>query len=217
VAFQSVGQGRIPDHILVCDTSGPYSWLSRLLLNSHESDTVDVKLHYRTLQNFAFAPLLRTDPTDSLIHLKVRVIEVRDYDEEKFALPQDQEDKTIASVFNSISGFSAARDPAGFYWLSPRRQARRLKRGDVLTVSYAGRFVDGTLFDRCSNFEFIYGEPDQLLPGLNYVIGRMGAGETVKIILPSRLAFGESGSSDGRIPPFTPLVYELTLTGIQSR
>jgi FKBP-type peptidyl-prolyl cis-trans isomerase len=60
-----------------------------------------------------------------------------------------------------------------------------------------------------ANFEFTYGSPEQVLKGLNYVIGKLKFSQSVKIILPSRLAFGENGSSNGVVPPYTPLIYEV--------
>jgi FKBP-type peptidyl-prolyl cis-trans isomerase len=61
----------------------------------------------------------------------------------------------------------------------------------------------------------VYGTPDQVLKGINYVIPRLKVGQSAKIILPSRLAFGEKGSSNGTVPPFTPLLYEITLNDIK--
>jgi len=43
----------------------------------------------------------------------------------------------------------------------------------------------------------------------------MKKGEKSKIILPSYLGFGEQGSSDGKIPPYTPLLYEIELLNIE--
>ena len=63
--------------------------------------------------------------------------------------------------------------------------------------------------------ELIYGTPDQLIKGLNIVIGSLKKGEFSKIIVPSRLAFGELGSSNQLVQPYTPLVYNLTLIDIK--
>ncbi|MGZ3885263.1 MAG: FKBP-type peptidyl-prolyl cis-trans isomerase [Bacteroidia bacterium] len=43
----------------------------------------------------------------------------------------------------------------------------------------------------------------------------MKKGDFVKIILSSWLAFGETGSSNGTIPPFTPLLYEIKLIEVK--
>lgn len=42
----------------------------------------------------------------------------------------------------------------------------------------------------------------------------MREGETAIVILPSKLAFGHKGSSSGIIPPYTSVIYELSLNKI---
>lgn len=110
-------------------------------------------------------------------------------------------------------------DPLGFYWLS--KQAGQeggagLKPGAVIRLSYRGTFLNGRFLEASpAGFEYIYGTPEQLLKGLNYVIGRIKIGQNAKIILPSRLAFGENGSTNGTVPPFTPLLYEIKITEVK--
>lgn len=87
-----------------------------------------------------------------------------------------------------------------------------LKPGDLIAIAYQGEYLTGRFLEKSpEKFEFTVGTPDQLLKGLNYVITRLKLGENAKIILPSRLAFGENGSSNGMVPPYTPLVYELEI------
>jgi FKBP-type peptidyl-prolyl cis-trans isomerase len=40
-------------------------------------------------------------------------------------------------------------------------------------------------------------------------------GQTAEILLPSRLAFGEIGSSNGFVPPYTPLIYEVKIIDVK--
>ncbi len=88
--------------------------------------------------------------------------------------------------------------------------------GKKVKVAYQGFFLDGKPVDACEqSIEYIYGTPDQLIKGLNIVIGSLKKGETTKIIVPSRLAFGELGSSNGSVPPYTSLVYNIKLIDIK--
>ncbi len=90
------------------------------------------------------------------------------------------------------------------------------KPGDKLIVSYQGFFLDGKPLDASpQQIEFHYGTPDQFIKGLNIVIGSLKKGEFSKIIVPSRLAFGELGSSNQLVQPYTPLVYKITLIDIK--
>ena len=88
--------------------------------------------------------------------------------------------------------------------------------GKKVKVTYQGFFLDGKPVDvKEQTFEYIYGTPDQLIKGLNIVIGSLKKGETTKIIVPSRLAFGELGSSNGSVPPYTSLVYNIKIIDIK--
>ena len=48
-----------------------------------------------------------------------------------------------------------------------------------------------------------------------YALYKLKKGEKAKIILPSQLAFGDQGSSNGVIPPYTPLVYQIEIIDIK--
>jgi FKBP-type peptidyl-prolyl cis-trans isomerase len=120
----------------------------------------------------------------------------------------------IESFFGSPEQFERSRDPLGFYWVErPSGNAGPpVESGNTLSISYSGGFLNGRVIDVSpANFQIVYGTPDQLLKGLNYVISRLKIGQTTKIILPSQLAFGESGSSNGSVPPFTPMLYKISI------
>ncbi|HWY13400.1 MAG TPA: FKBP-type peptidyl-prolyl cis-trans isomerase [Bacteroidia bacterium] len=88
--------------------------------------------------------------------------------------------------------------------------------GKSVTISYKGSFLNDSLFDSpLYPLQFNYGTPDQLIKGLNFVIKGMHKGEFIKIILPSYLAYGESGNTNGTVAPFTPLLYEVKITDIK--
>ena len=131
---------------------------------------------------------------------------------------QLRESEQIDAFFKTPQDLEFAIDAAGFYWLQKPIQNTQdsFSIGDRLVVSYEGRFLNGRFLEKSpKNFEFIFGTPDQLLKGINYVIARLKLGQNAKIILPSRLAFGELGSSNKFIQPYTPLVYNITLIDIK--
>jgi FKBP-type peptidyl-prolyl cis-trans isomerase len=153
------------------------------------------------------------------INLKVKAL----YTKQEFAAIKHnlkkKEEEQIENYFGSVSKLESALDPSGFYWLERtlNYNGDSPKPGDLLTISYEGYYLNGRFLEKSgANFEFIYGTPDQLIKGLNYVIGSLKLGENAKIILPSRLAFGDSGSSNGTVPPYTPLVYKIQLIGLKS-
>lgn len=83
------------------------------------------------------------------------------------------------------------------------------------TVAYTGYFLDGRIMDHSDSLGIRYNDTLQLIEGLNYVIKKLEVGQSAKIILPSQLAFGERGSFNKTVPPFTPLLYEIKLLQIQ--
>ena len=133
----------------------------------------------------------------------------------KVASILEKEEAQIKKYFGTKAEMEAAEDPLGFYWVdrSETAQGKELLRpGDLVALTYKGEYLTGRFLEKSpEKFELAVGTPDQLLKGLNYVISRLKLGENAKIILPSRLAFGENGSSNGMVPPFTPLVYEIKI------
>ncbi|PBQ34456.1 hypothetical protein CNR22_22640 [Sphingobacteriaceae bacterium] len=153
------------------------------------------------------------------VNFKVkRVYEKSEFVKIQYDLLKKEEEK-IKRYYGTEEEKLAAQDPLGFYWIEHGPGSGDLipKEGDIVTISYKGEFLNGRFLEKSgADFEFIYGTPDQLLPGLNYVISRLKLGENAKIILPSRLAFGVDGSSNATVPPFTPLVYEIKLISLKT-
>ncbi len=93
----------------------------------------------------------------------------------------------------------------------------QIKMGDQVTLEYEGSFLNGYVFDKKYGpdaLEITYGMSDQILSGLSIGIKGMRAGESVKIILPSHYAFGARGSIKGIVPPYTPVVYNLSIKNV---
>ena len=88
--------------------------------------------------------------------------------------------------------------------------------GKKINIEFQGYHLDGRpIAQGRQTMEFSYGTPDQIINGLNIVIGSLKNGEIAKIIVPSRLAFGEKGNSNGTIKPYTPLLFEIKITNVQ--
>jgi FKBP-type peptidyl-prolyl cis-trans isomerase FkpA len=93
-----------------------------------------------------------------------------------------------------------------------------VKKGKKIKLFYKGYFLDGTLVDYTPHnwaFEFVCGQEGQLIAGLQLALYKLKKGEKAKIILPSQLAFGSEGSSNGAVPPYTPLVYQIEIADIK--
>ncbi|MAY84775.1 MAG: hypothetical protein CMP59_11650 [Flavobacteriales bacterium] len=100
-----------------------------------------------------------------------------------------------------------------------RTDGDSIKYGDQLRVAYTGKFMNGYVFDDTDSKgltpTFRYGEDFQLLEGVQSGLKGMKEGESVKIILPSRRAFGEKGSLAGIVPPYTSVIFEIKILKIE--
>ncbi|MDE1894471.1 MAG: FKBP-type peptidyl-prolyl cis-trans isomerase [Xanthomonadaceae bacterium] len=86
----------------------------------------------------------------------------------------------------------------------------------TVTVNYRGMLVDGTEFDntwaRGSPVSFAV---NSVLSGWQDVIPRMHVGDRWKVVIPSRLAYGEAGALP-RIGPNEALVFDIQLLDIKA-
>jgi len=88
--------------------------------------------------------------------------------------------------------------------------------GQKVRVHYSGYLLNGKKFDssvdRGQPFEFVIGQ-GQVIPGWDEAFTKIKVGGKAKIILPSRIAYGERGAG-GDIPPYSPLMFEVELLEI---
>ena len=86
-------------------------------------------------------------------------------------------------------------------------------KGKKVKVHYKGMLLDGTVFDssfkRNQPIEFTLGI-GQVIKGWDEGISLLGVGDKASFIIPSDLAYGESGAG-GVIPPNAPLLFEVEL------
>ncbi len=110
--------------------------------------------------------------------------------------------------------------PSGLYYKITKANPTGAapKEGDVVSVHYAGKLVDGTEFDS----SFKRNEPIDIPIGVGRVIKGwdegillLKEGETATLLIPSELGYGERGAG-GVIPPKAWLVFDVELVKVNS-
>ncbi|WP_116106707.1 FKBP-type peptidyl-prolyl cis-trans isomerase [Lewinella sp. IMCC34191] len=99
-----------------------------------------------------------------------------------------------------------------FYEVVDSGEYSYLAEGDILTVHYSGRFLDGTEFDssqrRGDPLRFRLGD---LIPAWNLALRRVRPGARLRILTPSSLAYGAEGlvspRGDTLVPADEPLEF----------
>ncbi len=158
----------------------------------------------------------------SKLRIEIKLIEKRtmaQYQKDKEEFLKWIEDfgeyeKMILSRFINQQKILAEPTEQGMYFLQiTEGTGKPVEIGDIVTVNYEGRFLNGKFFDstikRNQPLEFVYGSEMQVIKGLEKAIGRMREGEKALVILPSGLAWGDKGSNTGIIPPFTSVIYQI--------
>ncbi len=95
-----------------------------------------------------------------------------------------------------------------------------IQLGDQVSIHYKGSFLNGYVFDNTYTKgitpTFTYGQEYQLLEGIQFGLSGLSEGESVKIILPSRRAFGEEGSLAGIVPPYTAVIFDINIIKVNN-
>lgn len=162
-------------------------------------------------------------PDTGTVEMNVKVISILSSDEVARRESQsdpDTEEQLLIQRYCRKNGIAAGPDSTGLiYSVMNQGNGAKPHPGDTVRIHYTGSLMNGYVVDDShrlkDGFVFVFGDDDQVLPGLQNALWHMNAGTKAKLILPSRLAFGQDGSSTGIVPAHTPLVYELELISVE--
>ena len=88
----------------------------------------------------------------------------------------------------------------------------KAKPGDMVSVLYVGRLLNGQTFDQVSDrekpFRFRVGR-GHVIQGWDQILQLMRPGDKWVVIIPSELAYGSRGT--GRVPRYATLVFMMEL------
>jgi FKBP-type peptidyl-prolyl cis-trans isomerase len=87
---------------------------------------------------------------------------------------------------------------------------------DMVTVTYRGSLIDGTVFDETPPGQTANFPTGALIPGWVEALQLMKEGDEWEIVIPSELGYGAQGAG-GVIPPNQTLVFNMALLGVQKQ
>jgi FKBP-type peptidyl-prolyl cis-trans isomerase len=152
--------------------------------------------------------------TNSVITFHIKLLSV---DNPQALAKKEQEDLDAYLKSKQITVQPTA---SGIYFIQTAPgKGVKIDTGIWVSVHFKVALIDGkqlfSSYDREEPMSFEYGKRFDT-PGVEEAIGMMKKGEKATVIVPSRLAFGETGRG-GIVPPFATMVYELEIVNVQTK
>jgi FKBP-type peptidyl-prolyl cis-trans isomerase len=88
------------------------------------------------------------------------------------------------------------------------------KADDMVTVTYKGSLINGTVFDQTQPGQTATFPAGRLIPGWVEALSLMKEGDEWELVIPAELGYGSQGAG-GVIPPDQTLVFDMTLISVK--
>ena len=135
-----------------------------------------------------------------------------DFNKSKADRMKNEKEKELKILNDLSKGFSKTSSGL-LYKFEKENNLGKPVSGNKVKVHYKGMLLDGTVFDssykRNQPIEFTLGI-GQVIKGWDEGISLLGLGDKATFIIPSELAYGQSGAG-GVIPPNATLVFDVEL------
>lgn len=154
------------------------------------------------------------------LYVDIRLLEVTPYEEVKAeqeraeAEGREREAQTIEK-FLEQNEFSPERTANGIYILEHKKtEGEPVEAGKILMLRFKGSLLDGTVFQKMSpEFPYVVGETPDYPLQWDEALLQMSKGDHATLLLPFDRALGSDGVQ-GQIPPFSPLLVEVSIGDI---
>lgn len=128
---------------------------------------------------------------------------------EEQAKQQAAADEAIIQEYISDHNLNAIATGSGLYYVIDNEGAgSTCNSNSIVTVAYTGYFTNGSVFDQSTSLGVTF-SLQQVIKGWTEGIPYFRVGGSGKLLIPSALAYGPSGSSS--IPPNTVLIFDVEL------
>lgn len=129
---------------------------------------------------------------------------------------QAQHDDNMIQQFVTSKGLTMIKDPSGVYYSisAVGSGTYPITVNSTIFASYTGRYIDGTVFDTNTNISFDFSPGGNLgVKGWSAVIpGKLQRNGKIRMIIPSRLAYGTAGS--GTLPGNAILDFDVEVLSV---
>ena len=129
----------------------------------------------------------------------------------KKAEEQAAEDDRLIQEYIAANNLNASKAPSGLYYVIDQQgSGPECNSSSDVRVAYTGYFLDGIIFDG-SDQQGITFNLGGVIEGWRLGIPYFREGGTGKLLIPSALGYGPSGSGNGNIPSNAVLVFDIDL------
>lgn len=124
-------------------------------------------------------------------------------------------EETTMAKYLADNNVTTAPTSTGLYYIEEvAGKGMKVDSGCEITYNVKMSFLDGTPIFQKDSLQFVYGKRPEL-PGFLEGVKNMSKGSKARMIIPSKLAFGEQGYRE--ILPFTPLIYDVEVINVKSK
>ena len=224
-----------PQRILLVEDPKFPGDLNEGLLMMHRGDIANFALWADTLvKNGIQMPLSYKEGTGQRMHYRIALHEIvsqKDLQNEQNQMmaqieyARENEPKAIAKYIEDKHVTQDSCENGMYMIFINEGSGNPLETGESVNFDFSIYSLDGVLVNTNDENkarengiyspEIIYEKAqcivgnDDVLPALNYAFLKMKHGDVVKLVVPSKLAYGDFGWQG--IPPYTPLIFEISV------
>ncbi len=136
------------------------------------------------------------------------------------AITQKVEDDRLLNEYFSKNNITPEKTEKGTYYEIQKPGGETAKEGQIISVKYTGKLLDGTTFDSNVDSSFNHTEPFNLtigaggaIPGFDDGLRNFGKGAVGRLFIPSVLAYGSRGQNV--IKPNSNLIFEIEVLDVK--
>lgn len=196
--------------------------LSMMSVGDSATFVLDATSFYLYTAGLHTTPPFVKEDSEIVFHIKI----LKSMDEEAYALEEQkmmeeeiakqmllaEQEEEVMLDYLAREGITQKPTSTGLYYIENERgDGPKVEAGQLVSVHYEGRLIDGTVFDSSHNrgepIEFVVGQ-GWVIPGWDEGITMMHIGGKATLVIPSHLAYGDRAPSP-LIPPFSTLIFDV--------